>query len=367
MGDVERMRRAIDLALLGEGLVSPNPLVGAVVVDAHGVVVGEGSHRRAGEAHAEPIALAAAGERAHGATLYCTLEPCAHFGRTPPCVDAIVAAGITRVVVAARDPNPVVDGRGIGRLRALGIEVTEGVLREEAEALNRAFARHVRSGLPYVTWKVAASLDGKMAAADGTSRWITGDAARADVHRLRAASDAILVGAGTALADDPSLTVRHPGYAGDPVLRVLVDARGRVPSTGHLFDDAAPTLVATTPEAPASSRDAWRRAGAEVVEFAATPGGGVRLPDLAAHLGKRDVQSVLLECGPTLGWAMVEADLVDRVVLYMAPLLLGGTSAPGVLGGVGFAPVGEGRRLVLDEVRRIGDDVRVEAHVHRDR
>ncbi|MFM7719219.1 MAG: bifunctional diaminohydroxyphosphoribosylaminopyrimidine deaminase/5-amino-6-(5-phosphoribosylamino)uracil reductase RibD [Actinomycetota bacterium] len=360
------MRRAIDLARLGAGLVSPNPLVGAVVVDASGEVVGEGAHLRAGEAHAEVIALAAAGDRASGATLHVSLEPCAHFGRTPPCADAIIAAGIRRVVVAARDPNPIVDGRGIARLRAAGIEVEEGVLREDAERLNRAFTRHVTTGLPLVTWKVAASLDGKVAAADGSSRWITGEAAREDAHRLRAEADAILVGSGTALADDPALTVRLPGYAGDPVLRVLVDSRGRVPGDRRLFDAAAPTFVATTASAAPAARDAWRAAGAEVVEFPDADG-RVRLPELLAHLGKRDVQSVLLECGPALAWAMVAADLVDRVVVHTAPILLGGAAAPGVLGGEGFAPVGAARRLVVDEVRTIGDDIRVEAHVHRDR
>lgn len=365
VGHDVQMRRAIDLARRGVGTVSPNPPVGAVVVDADGAVVGEGWHARAGEPHAEVHALGAAGARARGATLYCTLEPCAHVGRTPPCCDAIVAAGIARVVVAVRDPNPIVDGRGIARLREAGIDVIEGVLADEATRLIEAFARHVRTGMPFVTWKVAMSMDGRIAAADGSSRWISGDAAREDVHRLRAASDAIVVGSGTALADDPALTVRIAGEHRAP-LRVLVDGRGRVPATGRLFDDAAPTLVATTHDVDAAARAAWSAAGAEVVEFRGDAG-RVPLQDLLANLGKREVQSVLLECGPTLAWSAVAADLVDRVVTYLAPVLLGGEGAASPLGGEGFVPVGAGRRLAVDDVTRIGDDVRVEAHVHRDR
>lgn len=358
------MRRAIELAGQGAGLVSPNPLVGAVVVDVAGEVVGEAFHRRAGERHAEAIALDLAGGRARGATLYCTLEPCTHFGRTPPCVDAIVAAGIARVVVAGRDPNPVVDGRGVARLRAAGVEVVEGVLADEAAALNRAFARHVTTGLPYVTWKVAASLDGRVAAADRSSRWITGAASRADAHRLRAAADAIVVGSGTVLTDDPHLTVRDPAYVGDPVLRVVVDGRGRVSPSHRVLDAAAPTLVATTRRAEALVRAAWRDAGAEVVELPEDAAGHPDLAELLADLGKRGVQGVLLEGGPTLAWAMLAIDRIDRIVLHTAPILVGGEDAPGALGGSGFRPIADAARVVIDDVRRLGDDLRVEAHVH---
>ena len=366
VGDDELMRRAIDLARHGVGSVSPNPPVGAVVLDASGAVVGEGWHRRAGEPHAEVHALAAAGARARGGTLVCTLEPCAHVGRTPPCTSAIEAAGVARVVIGVRDPNPAVDGRGIARLRDHGIEVTEGVLASDAGRLIEAFAKHVRTGMPFVTWKVASSLDGKVAAADGSSRWVSGEAAREDAHHLRAASDAIVIGSGTAAADDPSLTVRHGVAGARPPLRVLVDGRGRVAADGRLFDRAAPTLVATTHAAGSAAGESWRRAGAEVVEFEGRDG-RVDLTALFAFLGKRDVQSALLECGPTLAWAAVEADLVDRVVVYLAPSLIGGAGAPTALGGTGFAPITAARRLVVDGVERIGEDVRVEAHVHRDR
>src|SRR6266571_3977409 len=240
--DEAMMRRALALASRGRGLVSPNPLVGAVVVH-DGQVVGEGWHDGPGNPHAEIHALRAAGDLARGATLYVTLEPCDHHGRTPPCTNAILEAGVARVVAAARDPNPIVDGRGFDRLRSAGVDVVADVLKAEAERLNEAFATHVRTGLPFVVLKMAATLDGKVAARDGTSRWITGKKARADAHRLRAASDAILVGSGTAIADDPSLTVRDAQREGPPPVRVLADSAGRVDERGRLFNGDAPTLV----------------------------------------------------------------------------------------------------------------------------
>jgi len=365
VNDEAYLERALGLAERGRGLTSPNPLVGAVLV-AEGRIRGEGFHEGPGRPHAEIVALEEAGDDARGGTLYTTLEPCDHFGRTPPCARAIARAGVVRVVSAMADPNPVVDGRGFAALEAAGIEVRTGVLGHEATRLNEAYVKHLRTGLPFVTWKMAASLDGKVASRDGTSRWITGEAARADVHRLRAAADAILVGAGTALVDDPSLTVRDRGYRGRPPLRVLVDARGRVPESGDLFDAAAPTMVATTSLAPRERTEAWRARGAEVVEYE-PEGGGVPLPQLLSDLGKRDVQSVLLEGGPTLAWSMVEDRAVDKVVVYLAPRLIGGQDAPGVLGGRGFAPIGQAMHLSIASIDRVGEDLRVEAHVHRDR
>jgi diaminohydroxyphosphoribosylaminopyrimidine deaminase/5-amino-6-(5-phosphoribosylamino)uracil reductase len=217
-----------------------------------------------------------------------------------------------------------------------------------------------------VTLKMAATLDGKVAARDGSSRWITGEAARADVHRLRAGADAIVIGAGTALADDPSLTVRHRSYAGLPVPRVIVDAAGRVPATGRAFDNSAPTIVATTERSGSERRGEWVRAGAEVLVLDASDG-GVALEDLFSTLGKRDVQAVLLEGGPTLAWSAVAGGLVHKLVLYLAPVLAGGSAAPGILGGAGFAPIGSAEHVRIDEIGRVGDDIRVEAHVHRDR
>ena len=364
MSDEAYIERTLALAELGRGLVSPNPMVGAVLV-RDGRIVGEGHHEGPGLPHAEVLALREAGEAARGATLYVNLEPCNHQGRTGPCTEAIIEAGVARVVAAMRDPNPIVDGRGFARLREAGVEVREGVLREEAERLNEAFAKHVRTGLPFVTWKMAASLDGKVASRDGTSRWITGPEARADVHRLRAASDAIVVGAGTALADDPSLTVRMPGYRGRLPLRVLVDARGRVPARGDLFSGEAPTLVATTGLAPEERRGEWAAAGAEVLVYEAE-GERVPLARLMEELGKRDVQAVLLEGGPTLAWSALEEGVVDRVVVYLAPKLIGGAEAPTVLGGRGFAPIGSALRLRIRAFDPVGEDLKVEAVVVRE-
>lgn len=366
MDDGTLMRQALRLAERGRGLVSPNPLVGAVVV-REGRVVGEGWHEGPGTLHAEAMALEAAGGLARGAQLFVTLEPCDHFGRTPPCTQAIVRAGITQVVAALRDPNPIVDGRGFARLRSDGVEVREGVLAAEAARQNAPFIRHVTTQLPLVTLKAAATLDGKVAARDGSSRWITGEEARAEVHRMRGASDAVVVGAGTALADDPALTVRDPAYRGRPVLRILVDAAGRVPATARLFSDEAPTLVATTEGCAPVTQEAWRATGAEVVTLPADRSDGVSLGDLLELLGKREAQSVLIEGGPTLAASAVRDGLVDRVVVFLAPKLLGGADAPGVLGGEGLAPVDDAVRLQIVSVERIGGDLKVEADVHRDR
>jgi diaminohydroxyphosphoribosylaminopyrimidine deaminase/5-amino-6-(5-phosphoribosylamino)uracil reductase len=313
------------------------------------------------------MALSAAGDGARDATLFVTLEPCDHFGHTPPCTQAIAAAGVADVVAAIPDPNPVVDGRGLAALERAGVRVRTGVLERDARRMNAAFIRHVTTQLPLVTLKVAATLDGKVAARDGSSRWITGQEARGEVHRMRGASDAIVVGAGTALADDPELTVRDPAYRGRPVLRVLVDATGLVRATGRLFDAQAPTLVATTESADPAVADAWRARGAEVLVLPADDVGGVALVELWAHLGKREVASVLLEGGPTLAWSAVRDGLVDRIALFLAPKLLGGSGAPGILGGEGLAPVGAAVELDIVSVERVGKDLKVEADVHRDR
>jgi diaminohydroxyphosphoribosylaminopyrimidine deaminase/5-amino-6-(5-phosphoribosylamino)uracil reductase len=361
------MRRALELAERGAGLVSPNPLVGAVLV-RDGEVVGEGWHRGPGLPHAEPVALEQAGERARGATLYATLEPCAHQGRTPPCVPRLVAAGIERAVVAILDPNPIVDGRGLSGLREAGIAVEVGTLGRESQRQNAGFLKHVLSGLPHVTLKMAASLDGKVAARDGSSRWITGEAARADVHRLRAAAGAIVVGAGTVLADDPSLTVRHPEFPGRTPLRVIVDGSGTVPVSRTLFTDgAAPTLVATSESAPADRLESWREAGADVLVLGGARPEAVALDRLMSELGKREIQRVLVEGGPTLGWELVRAGLIDQIVLFLAPILVGGRDAPSVLMGDGIASIADPHRLEIVEVARVGDDIKVVADVHRHR
>jgi len=366
------MARAVALAEGGRGTVSPNPMVGAVLV-RDGRAVGEGFHLAPGRAHAEAAALEAAGTLAEGATCYVTLEPCAHHGRTPPCADALAAAGVARVVVAVADPDPRVAGRGLERLRAAGVEVAAGVGAEAAAEQNAAYLTHRRLGRPRITLKAAASLDGKVAAPDGTSQWITGPAARADAHRLRAEADAVCVGAGTALSDDPRLTVRLPGYAGRQPLRVLVDAAGRVGAEGHLFDGQAPTLVATTAAAPAAAVEAWKAAGAEVVHCSEARGGSggalvappvnqVDLGHLAAVLGERGILELLVEGGPRLQASLWAAGLADRLVWYLAPLAIGGAGAPGLLDGDGAATLADARRLRLASVDRLGDDLRLVAY-----
>jgi diaminohydroxyphosphoribosylaminopyrimidine deaminase / 5-amino-6-(5-phosphoribosylamino)uracil reductase len=362
------MRRALDLAARGTGRVSPNPLVGAVLVRDERVV-GEGWHEGTGRAHAEIMALDEAGDDAGGATLYVTLEPCSHYGRTPPCAPRITGARVTRVVAAMRDPNPLVDGAGFRVLREAGIDVVEGVLAEEAARQNTAFLTHLRTGRPLVTLKMAASLDGKVAARDGSSRWITGEEARLEVHRMRAASDAILVGAGTAFRDDPSLTVRLPGETlPRRPLRVVVDGRGIVPPTHAVIADGrAPTLVATTERAPVRRRRAWTRAGAEVVVVDDAGSALARLENLLDELGKRDVQRLLVEGGPTLAWEMVVGGLVDEVVLFFAPILVGGQDAPSILMGKGIPTIGAPVPVDVIDVAPIGRDIKVVGRVHRDR
>ncbi len=363
------MRRALELATRGWGRVSPNPMVGAVVVSPDGEILGEGWYEGPrGNPHAEVVALEQAGERARGSTLYCTLEPCDHHGSTPPCTEALIAAGVARAVIAAGDPNPVVDGRGLAKLRGAGVAVDEGMLAAEAHSLNEAFERHVTTGRPFVVLKSASSLDGKTAAADGTSRWITSEAARADAQRLRAWADAVVVGARTAQLDDPALTLRDATWsAARPPTRVLVDSTGGTPSTARMFDETAPTLVATTSDAPDQVVRAWQETGAEVVVLDRDATAGVSIDALLEALGKRDVQGVLVEGGSTLAWSFLRDRLVDRIVAYVAPKVIGGAGAPGVVAGAGFAPIEAALQVEFDRIDRIGPDLRVEAHVHRDR
>jgi len=329
------MRRALELAASGGVPRGPNPRVGAVVLDPTGRTVAEGYHRGAGTPHAEIAALTDAGGAARGATVVVTLEPCNHEGRTGPCVDALLAAGVQRVVFAQADGNPVAAG-GADRLRSAGVDVEGGLLADQARGLNTEWSFAVGHGRPFVTFKTAGTLDGRAAAADGTSRWITGPQARADVHALRATVDAVVVGTGTVLADDPRLTARLGGSDGPDLprdrqpLRVVVGTRP-VPPTAHVLDDSAPTLVLAT-------------------------------HDVAQVLGElydRDVQHVLLEGGPTLAGAFVAAGLVDRVVAYVAPALLGAGAS--VLADAGITSVGAALRLRTTDVTRLGDDVRITA------
>jgi diaminohydroxyphosphoribosylaminopyrimidine deaminase/5-amino-6-(5-phosphoribosylamino)uracil reductase len=353
------MRRAIALAAQGLGATSPNPVVGAVVLDAAGEIVGEGFHPFPGGPHAEVVALEQAGERARGGTAVVTLEPCNHTGRTGPCVQALIAAGVARVVFAVRDPNPTAAG-GASTLTEAGIEVEAGLLADEAERGNEGWLTSVRLGRPFVTWKYAASLDGRTAAADGTSRWITCAESRADVHRLRAEADAVLVGSGTVLADDPHLAVRNaPLRVGQP-LRVVLDSSARTPVHARVLDDAAPTLILVAEDVAAGENvAALRKAGAEV---AAVPRreDHLDLTRVLALLHERGVVSAFLEGGARLAGGFLADRLVDRVVAYLAPALIGGGGLP-ALTGPGAPTIDAALRLRLDEITPIGTDVRLVA------
>lgn len=318
------MAHALRLAERGLYTTQPNPRVGCVI--AHGEeVVGTGFHQRAGEPHAEVYALREAGERARGATAYVTLEPCAHHGRTPPCADALVAAGVKRVVIASEDPFPQVDGRGMSLLRAAGVTVDAGLMREAARGLNVGFFSRIERGRPWVRVKLAMSLDGRTALASGESKWITGEAARADVQRWRARSSAILSGSGTVLADDPRLTVRLPeGEAFAPPLRVILDRQLRTPAGSHVLDGSVPTLLLHG--ATASGVDE-RFARVERIALAA-PGDALDLHAMLALLAGRGCNEVHVEAGPTLCGALFAAGLADELLLYVAPLLLGDAARP---------------------------------------
>jgi diaminohydroxyphosphoribosylaminopyrimidine deaminase / 5-amino-6-(5-phosphoribosylamino)uracil reductase len=376
--DANFMKMALRLAARGAGWVSPNPMVGAVVVQ-DGTIVGRGFHRRVGAPHAEVEALRQAGDAAKGADLYVTLEPCNHQGRTPPCTQAILAAGVRRVIMATRDPNPQVAGNGAAFLAAQGVEVTEGLLAAAARHLNAAWFKWVATGLPLVVAKAACSLDGKIATAAGESQWLTGEKARAFGHRLRHECDAILVGIDTVLADDPQLTTRLPGkktgnrkpktekrFLGKDPIRVVLDSRLRIPLTAKLLhlNSPASTWVACTAAAPQEKIRALQDLGAEVLVLPAAgreesaPGAGrVALLPLLETLGRRQVQSLLVEGGAQVLGAFFQQKQVDKFYFFYAPLFLGGQGAPGVLGGSGVAHLQDAPRARNLSIRRIDQDI----------
>ncbi len=354
------MREALGLARRGAGATSPNPMVGAVVV-AGGKIVGRGYHPRAGDLHAEVFALQEAAGRERGATLYVTLEPCVHSGRTPPCIEAIISAGIHRVVVAMEDPDARVSGQGLRRLAEAGIGTTVGVGEHEARQLNEAYIKHRTLGLPFVTAKWAMTLDGRIATRSGESRWISGEASRLLTHELRAVSDAILVGIGTVLADDPALTARIPGAVRAP-RRIILDSTLRIPTDARaLAQDGTPVIVATTSRARTAARKALEARGIEVLE-AQGPGGRVDLGALLRELGRRDVLSLLVEGGGTVHGAFIDAGLVDKVLVFIGPQIVGGP-APGPVGGAGVEALARAWRLAGATVRQLDHDVVIEGYV----
>jgi diaminohydroxyphosphoribosylaminopyrimidine deaminase/5-amino-6-(5-phosphoribosylamino)uracil reductase len=363
--DLHYMTLALRLATKGRGTTNPNPMVGALVV-RQGRIVGRGFHLRPGTPHAEILALRQAGNRARGAILYVTLEPCCHLKkRTPPCVPEILRSGVRRVVIAMQDPNPPVKGKGIAVLRRAGLSVTVGVAGSQAEKLNKAYCHWMKTGRPYVTLKAGMTLDGQLATATGESRWITSEPSRREVHQLRRHADAVLVGIGTVLADDPSLTARTGPrllkLAPQQPLRIVVDSRLRTPLKARILaqQDKAKTIIATTAAAPAVRRSVFQKKGIEVFTLPAV-WDRVSLPALLKELGRRGMMSVLVEGGSEMNAALLKEKLVNRVRLYVAPMLLGGHNAKGVIGGKSPARLKGAITLRNVMTRSIGNDLVVE-------
>ncbi|MDE0468172.1 MAG: bifunctional diaminohydroxyphosphoribosylaminopyrimidine deaminase/5-amino-6-(5-phosphoribosylamino)uracil reductase RibD [Candidatus Poribacteria bacterium] len=358
------MQRALDLARQAKGRTSPNPLVGAVIVK-DGKVIGEGYHKKAGTPHAEVHALNAAGENAKGATLYTNLEPCCHWGRTPPCTEALIRAGIAHVYVAEVDPNPSVAGKGVQQLQNAGINVHVGVCEQEASDLNEVHRKYIQTGKPFVILKTAMSLDGKIATASGESQWITSEASRQRGHEVRDAVDAILVGRGTVERDNPSLTTRLHDRKGQDATRIVLDSHGRICRDARIFnaESEAGVIIAVTAEAPRENVNALEKAGAEVITVPAAHS-KVCFKRLMEILGKREITSVLIEGGGEINASAIAAGVVDKVMCFVAPKLIGGQNAPGPIGGVGIRSLADAVNLQRINVTPIPEhDLLIEGYL----
>ena len=361
--DRSYMRRALELAAGSRGRTSPNPMVGAVLVK-DGRVVGEGFHAFAGSDHAECIAIRDAQGQARGATLYVSLEPCCHHGKTPPCTDLIAGAGIARVVAACQDPNPAVDGKGVDALRAAGIPVEVGCLAEEAVRQNEAFFTAVRTGRPFVIMKIAASLDGKIATRTGESRWITGESARHHVHRLRNEVDGVLVGIGTVLRDDPLLTTRLGVEDQRDPARVVVDNLARLPLRAKVINRAsmAPTYVAVSEMASPARLETLEREGVHIIRVEDSPR-RISLGRLLATLGKMGLLSVMIEGGAEINASALREGVVDKVLMFLAPMLVGGTSSASAVAGDGIESFTQAVRLTDIRLERFESDILIEGYI----
>ena len=359
------MEQALSLAKLALGQVSPNPAVGAVVVK-DGIVVGQGYTQPPGSWHAEVVALKQAGKEARGGVMYVTLEPCCHYGRTPPCTQAIIAAGIVEVHLAMLDANPLVSGRGKDELEGEGIKVYLGEHEEEAKKLNETYTKFITTGLPFVTAKFAISLDGKIATRSGDSKWISGDEARQYVHDLRYTSDAIMVGVNTVLVDDPRLTARSCGDSGGIArkqpMRVIVDGKGRTPLTAHLFNEPGKTLLALGKFVTPEERAAFAQVDAELLELP-SEGGLVDLRKLLKALGEREITSVLVEGGGILLGSLFDCRLVDKVIAFIAPIIIGGEEAKTAVSGKGVDKVVDSLKLRHVSLEKFGEDLMVSGYV----
>ena len=346
------MERALELAKLGR--TSPNPMVGAVVA-REGKIIGEGYHHKAGEPHAEALALQQAGGRAKGADLYVTLEPCCHHGKTPPCTNAVIESGVNRVIAAMLDPDPRVAGKGIECLRKAGIEVEVGLMEPDARELNKAFIKRVTTGMPFVLWKAAMTLDGKIATSTGDSRWVTGNEARAEVQRLRMQHDAVMVGIGTVLADDPELIVH--GFPGAPnPIRIVVDAKASIPLNALVLDDKAETIVAVGEDVPDDKVANLEAAGARVLALPASEG-WIQLPALMTELANQGINSVLLEGGGELASSMLRDGLIDEGLIFIAPKIVGGRDAKTPVEGDGISLMNEAMEVSTPIVRQFDRDI----------
>lgn len=356
------MNRALALAQQGKGRTSPNPLVGAVIVNA-GKVVGEGYHQKAGEPHAEIHALRAAGEKAKGGTLYVNLEPCCHWGRTPPCTDALIQAGIKHVFAAHLDPNPKVAGKGIQQLQGAGITVNVGVCTEAAEQLNEFYIKHVKTGCPFVILKLAMSLDGKIATSTGESQWITSAASRQKAHEIRDEVDAILVGIGTITSDNPALTTRLPNNQGRDATRIVLDSHGRTPASAKIFnsESEAGVIIAVTPQASVQNIATLEKTGAEVI---ITPAKDERVcfKTLMETLGARGITSVLVEGGGKVNASALASGIVDKAMCFVAPKFIGGKDAPGVFDGEGIKRLTDAPELERLSINQLDCDLLIEGY-----
>jgi diaminohydroxyphosphoribosylaminopyrimidine deaminase/5-amino-6-(5-phosphoribosylamino)uracil reductase len=371
--DERFLSRALDLARQGIGFTSPNPCVGAVIVDSNGTVVGTGSHTYDGVKHAEILALEQAGEKARGATIYINLEPCSHQGRTGPCADALIAAGISRVIASQQDPNPLVSGQGFDKLRAAGIEVSVGVLEEEAKALNESFAKYIRHHVPLVTLKAAMTLDGKIAPpprhphpAVGSARtdWITGESARAHVQELRHQHDAILVGVGTVIADDPLLTDRSGRSRRRPLLRVILDSRLRLPIESRIVKTAADDVMVLCSFAEEQKKKQLLKLGVRVEQLpTANSEGHPEMAEVIKFLGQMEITSLMIEGGAMVNAAALASGIVDKVFLYYAPRILGGADSIPFVAGAGFKSIGEAIQVKSIRLHCFGEDFGVEGYL----
>ncbi len=356
------MRLALDLAEKARGRTSPNPMVGSVIVK-DGEIIGQGYHLKAGTPHAEINALQEAGDKAEGATLYVTLEPCSHYGRTPPCSEAVIRSGVSEVFVAMQDPNPLVAGRGIKQMVNAGIKVHVGLLEEEARRLNEIFVKYITTRMPFVLLKTAMTMDGKIATAVGHARWVTGSDAREKVHRLRNWYDAILVGVNTVLADNPALTCRLPEGGRDPV-RIILDSQARTPVESKVVtqESGAPTYIVVTDKAPLDRIKLLSSGRAKIVRTSLDLHGRVDLRELLEKLGEMEITSLLVEGGAQVAASFLEYELVDKILTFIAPKIVGGAGAPGPVGGLGKALMNQAIRVSNVTFGQIGEDFFIEGY-----